>query len=150
MGLLSTWNDSNKVVISDKVVTYSSQLVFGEWSYNSAPNVITTLYNAWEFHRYCVKTYMYVGMDRTTAGNCATAMVTKYTRDYKYSKWDNTNGIFVDENAGSMCMADIAIQQREGHMYDVIVSVREDDSRMRTNPTSPASLFTAENQRDYD
>ena len=47
-------------------------------------------------------------------------------------------------------MADICIQQQEGHMYSVIVNVREDDVRLRTYSTDPASLFSAENQRDYD
>lgn len=47
-------------------------------------------------------------------------------------------------------MADISIQQRAGCMYDVVVSVREDDTRMRTGPTTPEALFGAENMRDYD
>ena len=48
-------------------------------------------------------------------------------------------------------MADIAVQQREGCMYDVVINVREDDARLRTNVTAnPSSLFTTENARDYD
>lgn len=47
-------------------------------------------------------------------------------------------------------MADISIQQQVGHMYSVVVNVREDDVRLRTFSTTPSSLFTAENNRDYD
>ena len=48
-------------------------------------------------------------------------------------------------------MADVVIQKRAGHMYDVLVSVREDDSRNRVASISnPATLFTTENRRDYD
>lgn len=35
-------------------------------------------------------------------------------------------------------------------MYDVIVNVREDDVRMRKTVATPSSLFTNENNRDYD
>lgn len=47
-------------------------------------------------------------------------------------------------------MADISVQRREGHMYDVVVSVREDDVKLRTTSNSPSSLFGSENARDYD
>ena len=49
------------------------------------------------------------------------------------------------------CMADVGIQKREGCMYDVCVSVREDDSKMSFFAASDiASLFSSENSRDYD
>ena len=35
-------------------------------------------------------------------------------------------------------------------MYDVLVNVREDDVRLTKDPVDPATLFTAENARDYD
>jgi len=76
-------------------------------------------------------------------------MITLYTRDFKVSEWDGS-GVFVDKNGGSTCMADISIQKRNGHMYDVVISVREDDSRTRTTSLSPSSLFTTENNRDYE
>lgn len=80
-------------------------------------------------------------------------MITKYTRSFYISEWNSSGqnaGRFTDRLGGSQCMADISIQQRAGHMYDVVVSVREDDARMRTGPTSPDALFGAENMRDYD
>lgn len=75
-------------------------------------------------------------------------MITKYTRSVKVSEWGT--GEFSDIDGGTICMADITIQKREGHMYDVVVSVREDDSRNRRASWTPSSLFTAENNRDYD
>lgn len=42
----------------------------------------------------------------------------------------------------------------QGHMYQVIISVREDDSRIRLQPLAQSvpisDLFTAENARGYD
>lgn len=42
-------------------------------------------------------------------------------------------------------MADVCIQQEAGHMYSVIINVREDDVRLRTISVTPSTLFTAEN-----
>lgn len=48
-------------------------------------------------------------------------------------------------------MADVVIQKRAGQMYDVVVSVREDDSRNRVASVfDPSVLFSTENNRDYD
>ncbi len=67
MALLTTYGASNRVIINDKTVTYSKRRIYGGgWSYVSG-TVVVTLGSVWEYHRYCVKTYMYVGMDRTTA-----------------------------------------------------------------------------------
>lgn len=153
MGLLTSYGANNRVVFNDKVVTYSKQRIYGNWTYLSALNILTTLYWVWEYHRYCTKSYMYVGMDLATAQSCAAAMITKYTRSIKISEWQDGGGnagTFQDVNGGSICMADICIQQQEGHMYSVIVNVREDDVRLRTYSTDPSSLFSSENQRDYD
>lgn len=153
MALLNTWSSTNRVVTNDKVVTYSQQRIYGEWSYQTSISTETTLRSVWEYHRYCSKSYMYVGMDKTTANQCAQAMITKYTRTYEISDWNSsgqTAGTFTDITGGSVCMADISVQQREGCMYDVVINVREDDSKLRTTSVSPSSLFTVENQRDYD
>lgn len=66
MALLTTYGAFNRVVLNDKTVTYSKTRIYGAWSYVSGTSVIT-LGSVWEYHRYCSKTYMYVGMDRTTA-----------------------------------------------------------------------------------
>ena len=150
MALLNSWGDGNKVVFSDKVVTYSRARVYGQWDYTGMPGQIITYDWMWEYHRYCTKSYMYVGMDKSTANSCAEAMIAKYTREFYVSDWDSFNGVFDDNEGGEMCMADIAIQQREGHMYDVIVQVREDDTRLRRVSVTPSTLFWRENNRDYD
>lgn len=153
MGLLSTYTSANRVVTDDKIVTYSQNLIYGDWTYQSTVAELITLHSVYEYHRYCSKSYSYVGMDLSTARDCANAMITKYTRSYKISDWQSSGasaGEFVDVNGGSVVMADIAIQKREGQMYDVVINVREDDTRLRSYSTSPASLFTAENTRDYD
>lgn len=150
MALLNTYGAANRVVTEDKVVTYSINRVQGEWTYIISSNQWYTYYTVFEYHRYCTKTYSYVGMDLTTARNCAAAMVTKYTRNFENSDWDEDTGTFNDVYGGSMCMADIAIQQTAGRMYSVIVSVREDDAKVRTTIMSPVNVFTDENNRDYD
>lgn len=75
-------------------------------------------------------------------------MITKYTRSVRVSEWGT--GEFSDIDGGTICMADITIQKRAGHMYDVVVNVREDDSRNRRASYTPSTLFTTEDRRDYD
>ena len=149
MGLLTSYSSANRVIVTDKTVTYSKNKIYGQWSYASG-TTIQTLGSVWEYHRYCNKTYMYVGMDRSTAQTCANAMITKYTRTFKVSEWNSSTGTFTDTSGGSVCMADITIQKKAGHMYDVVVSVREDDCRNKTTSVTPSSLFSTENARDYD
>jgi len=49
------------------------------------------------------------------------------------------------------CRSDIVAQHIDGHMWDVIINVNEDDEKFSyVLPSNPASLFAAENQRNYD
>lgn len=150
MALLNTYSSANRVVTEDKVVTYSVSRIQGEWTHIISPLAWYTYYTVYEYHRYCTKTYSYVGMDIATARNCAAAMVTKYTRNFENSDWDADTGTFNDVYGGTVCMAEIAIQQTAGHMYSVVVNVREDDTKVRTTIQTPDTLFAAENARDYD
>jgi len=70
MGLLNTYTAANRVVTQGRTVTYSKSRIYGQWSYVSGMSVIT-IGSAWEYHRYCQKTYSYVGMDFDTAKTCA-------------------------------------------------------------------------------
>lgn len=151
MALLQTWGANNRVVTNDKVVTYSSSIITGTWV-NVNANVTTTYHQVYEYHRYCTKSYMYVGMDRATAQQCAAAMIQLYTRSYKYSDFqtEGADAEFIDKPAGTMCMADISIQQRVACMYDVVINVRENDVKLRTYATSPSYLFSVEDARQYD
>lgn len=149
MGLLTTYDANNKIIINDKTVSYSQKRVTGTWTYMPFPWQDVTYSWMWEYHRYCSKSYMYVGMDLTTANACAAAMITKYTRPFYVSSWTDS-GTWEVVPGGSMLMAEVTVQQRAGCMYDVLINVREDDSRMSKTADSPASLFTIENARDYD
>lgn len=149
MGLLNSYSSANRVVLNGKTVSYSKSRIYGQWSYVSGVSVVT-IYQAWEYHRYCQKTYQYVGMDYTTASKCAEEMIKKYTRSYDISEWNSNTGTFTDKTGSSMCMADVTIQKVAGHLYNVIISVREDDAKIRTTSLTPSGLFVAENNRDYD
>lgn len=112
MGLLTSYGANNRVVFNDKVVTYSKQRIYGTWTFRPALNIEQTYYWVWEYHRYCSKSYMYVGMDLATAQSCAQAMITKYTRTTKVSDWQaegQNAGTFQDVDGGTVCMADISI-----------------------------------------
>lgn len=152
MALLQTYNASNRVIDNDKTVTYSMVRVNGSWVKDTGPLPWQeTTYNwMWEYHRYCQKSYRYVGMDLTTANSCAAAMITKYTRTFYTSQWDTSRGEWADVAGGTKPMAEVTVQKNQGCMYDVIVNVREDDVRMRKTVATPSSLFTNENNRDYD
>lgn len=150
MGLLNSYGTGNKVIINDKTVTYSMKRVTGNWEWLKSAFVTVTYDWMWEYHRYCQKTYMYVGMDLATANDCAAAMIQKYTRAFNVSAWNSNTGQFEVVPGGSMPMAEITVQQRAGCMYDVMINVREDDVRLKKTAETPSTLFTAENQRDYD
>lgn len=77
-------------------------------------------------------------------------MIEKYNRPFNVSEWVGATE-FRDIDGGTIPMADVVIQKRAGHMYDVVISVREDDCRNRmTSYPTPSTLFRNENNRDYD
>lgn len=85
--LLQTYGAANRVVTNDKTVSYSMKHISGQWSYMPFPWQEITYNRMWEYHRYCMKTYSYVGMDLATANACAAAMIAKYTRLFYVSVW---------------------------------------------------------------
>ena len=157
MALLTTWTDNNKVIEQGLTITYSVSKTFGTWTATSstASSAVEVYTQAWEIRRFAKATFKYVGLDYTSAKSCAQAMATAYTRTTKVSVWDPTGQSmydpeFVDIDGGSVLMADISIQHVEGHMYEVIISIGEEDTRMRRHlPVSVESLFTTENNRTY-
>lgn len=150
--LLTSYGSSNRVITNDKTVSYSMKRVNGKWEYVKSALLTITYDWMWEFHRYCQKTYSYVGMDLATANACAEAMIAKYTRAFYISSWNGDTGQFEVVYGGSVPMAEVAVQQRAGCMYDVVINVREDDARLdKEIPRGGIpSLFTAENNRNYD
>ena len=141
MGLMTTWGAENRVIEQGLTITYSMSKVSGRtiwWT------------KVYEYHRYAQAYYKYVGMDFATATACAQSMIEKYTRPYTTAKWDENSYAYSNQTSGTRCMAGISIQKTQGHMYEVSVSVNEDDSKMSYSPTSADTLFRTENQRDYD
>ena len=154
MGLFTTYGEANRVIDQDLVKTYSRQRVYQDYTYVYGVAELITIHSVWEYHRRATKSYRYVGMDRDTANACAAAMVTKYTRTTKVSDWNATGehaGTFSDIDGGTIPMAEVAVVHVAGCMYEVHVTVNEDDAKLRTNVVSDvASLFSVENSRDYD
>ena len=150
MALLTTYSSANRVVTADSVPTYSGRLISGEWS-ASIDNITTTYYYMYEYHRYRTKEYRYVGMDYSTAIACATSAASYYLRNARMSIWDDTTGEFNRDSFIRETMANIALEQVAGEMYDVVISVNEDDSCLNhVAYTDISTLFTTENSRGYD
>lgn len=151
MALLTTWTAANRVITTEKVITYSRSKIYGSWRWGEA--IIYTFNEAWEYHRYCTKTYSYVGLTKEAAMACATAMVEYYTRSTKVSYFASTGptaGSFLPEDGGTVCMADVSPRMTAGGMWQVDISVREDDARLSRDSVPPDALFTTENAREYD
>ena len=112
MALLNTYGSANRVVTNDKTVSYSMTRVNGQWVHDSGPLPWQeTTYNyMWEYHRYCQKTYSYVGMDLATANACAAAMIAKYTRTFYVSEWNTSLGNWHDVSGGTKPMAQVTVQ----------------------------------------
>ena len=150
MALLTSYSGENCVVHSGKVVTYAKSKIYGAWVYVNG-NITTTHTSAWEYTRYCAKSYSYVGMTEAAAMTCASEMVEFYTRDVKVSEWAGDSDEFSDASGGTIVMADIVPRRTSGDMWQVDINVRETDSRTRiSGVASPSTLFATENSRDYD
>lgn len=155
--LLTSYSNDNKIITMGKTVWYSQAYVKGDWTYEYGVSQFNHYDYAWEYHRYCQLQFEYVGMTYSAAKSCATDMVTRYTREFKISEWNPPVGLtpgteeFTDIVGGNLPMAQVAIIYEGGSSYKVVVSVQEDDSRLRIHAANdPASLFTAENSRTYD
>lgn len=150
MALIEINTEENRVVHSGKVVTYAKSKIYGTWEY-LVGTVPQRFYSAWEYTRYCAKSYSYVGMTEAAAKLCAEQMVALYTRDVKVSEWEGNSDEFSDASGGTMVMAEVVPRRTVGNMWQVDINVRETDSRTRIGGVySPSTLFADENSRDYD
>ena len=72
MGLINSYSNANKVILTSKDITYSMRMVKGTWQKVSMVGdvVIATYTRMYEYHRYATYSYMYVGMDYATAQRC--------------------------------------------------------------------------------
>ena len=154
MGLIYTASGDNRTLQQGLTVTYSKRRLYQPYTYLSQINVLTTINYVWEYHRYAVKTYSYVGMDYEAAKSKAKELVNSYTRSCYISAWQSGGknaGTFVTERIGDKLQADISVQKYLGHMYTVVVDIHEDDVRLSTDGSiSPAGLFALEDARRYD
>ena len=149
VALLTTYGAGNKIVDSGLAVTYSRKRVYGEWSYASGTSIIT-IKSAWVYTRCASKSYRYVGMTKTAAESCATALREKFQRNTMISEWSSEDQDFKDVEGGEMPMAEISVNYVDGQMYEVAVVVSETDERMRKGAADVSVLFATENTRDYD
>ena len=150
MSLLTTASASNRVVETTLDVSYSVRRITGAWTKVDL-NVTTTYTSAYEYMRTATKTYRYIGMTQEAAEAKAAALRTLYTRATKVSEWDSEDGDFDEKDGGLIKMADVSAQLTDGDAYDVVVSVHEQDSRIRLSGLlTPSTLFTTENGRTYD
>ena len=155
MALLTTATETNRVIDTALRVNYTRRKIYGQWSYVNL-NMTVTITQAWEYVRTAVKSYRYVGLDEDTAKSVAATLASIYTRTTKVSEFDTeqgspTFGTFKHVAAGDVPMADVVMQHEGGTMWSVAVSVNEQDTRMSLSASeSFASLFSAENAREYD
>ncbi len=150
MGLLSECTEANRIIHQPRSVTYSRRMIFGLWTYGSGAG-IAWYTKAYELHRYCTASYSYVGLSKTAATDAVTKLVEMYTRAMYYSDWDETTGVFADKACGKMPMAEVVARTQNGHMWQVDVTIREDDSRLALSElTDPSAYFTLENARGYE
>lgn len=146
MALRTSATEDNRAVDHGKQVWYSRSMIHGRWE-GPLGLMVTTL--AWESHRYCNVSYKYVGMTYSAAQTKASALKTLYTRATKVSEWDGLSDFEVVD-AGTELMAEIDIIHAGADAYDIIVNVREHDSRITTAPVDPSTQFTSEDSRQYD
>lgn len=159
MGLFTTYSADNRRIESETQPTYSKKLITGQWTWLTGLSEVTET-QAWEFHRLKQKTYRYVGMTKSAADTCAADMVAAYTRDEVTSMWDNVSrgdettegtGEFHDVSGGSRVMASVTVQHIGGCMYDCVINISEDDTKIRIDGVNnPSVLFAVENQRTYN
>lgn len=156
MAILGHWGANNLVIDQGKTVNCTMTLQKGDIDGDGHQDYYL------EFHRYCQMSFRYVGMDYATALQCAGAVVERYTRKYMISEPSSSpqaTAGFEDIYAGSKLMAQVSVQHKDGCMYDVVVNVNEDDSKMRmawTGTYDPAMMFIeidtygSEYYRTYD
>lgn len=154
MALLATASAANRITERELCVTYSVSAVKGSWSYTNSANVVTTIFFAYEYHRYASCRYRYVGMDYASAKAAADAIRESYTRPFWTSEWQGSGdsaGSFQDLAMGTKLQGFVEVVRREGHLYDVVVEIAEDD--VKRHPSSNAktsALFAKEATRTYE
>lgn len=136
MALHNTYSDANKYVSRKLSIRYSVDPDdSGSFFY------VTRVANM---------QYKFFGMDEDTANQCAMAKVAQYTRDY--SRLQLVEGEVLPRVVTVReCKTDIQPVHGAGDNWEVEIAVNETDVKVSaTAPQDPATLFVAENARNYD
>lgn len=166
MGLLTSYGQFNEVTDTNLRVQYAVEQDKYAWSgWRQIPGrevstwmTIETPY--YRVTRYANKQYGFVGMDEATALCCQQDKINQYTRpSWKvieaqvpvHGVWGEGISTVLSLDTTYECRSDIACQHIAGGMWNVDIAVNEQDERYSLNfPQNPASLFTEENNRNYD
>lgn len=152
MALKTSYSDANIIVEEPLKVTYSTQVISGSWGWTSL-NVSGSYTRMRESHRYATKRFRYVGMTHSAAIECRNDLILYFTRNFKMSIWnsDAMGGAWYEMDGGTMCMADVSLEENEDGSYDVLVNVNEDDTRYSRveTPFYPNVAFAYERLRMY-
>lgn len=143
MSLRTTWSDANKITTAGLAIRYNVEptkiMVNDGWV------------AGWLVTRTAAKTYYYFGMTEAAAGQCESAKVAQYTREYWTA--DAQASTYPGRLPSVKCTASISRspETNDGYAWKVTIQVNETDSLTTTMaPSSPSSLFSALNSRDYD
>lgn len=153
MGLLTTATANNRVIDQALTVTYSKSMINGYWE-SSTGLTVNFWTTAYEYHRYATIQYRYVGMDYDSAMQAANNIRNQYTRSYWISEWQNSgtySGTFRDLYCGKKIQGTVEVVKTVGHMYEIQVSINEDDTRLSLTGIEYFNvMFANENARSYD
>ena len=153
MSLLTSHSATNLVIDQALVVAYATRRVNGSWSQGSTMGIDVASYDhMYELTRSARQSFRYVGMTKSAASTCKSAMVAKYTRTQKVSEWDGFNGMWTHVSGGSIPMAEVSMSHNDDGSYDVVVNVNELDTRMSLTGSefAIATLFDGERRREYE
>ena len=141
MGLKTVYDNSNKVTDVGLSVTYRQEFA-------ATIDVSGTPTDYWEVARIAKKSYKFVGMDESTAYECASAKRSQYTRSFSRVEITDES---VTTRTAIECPSDIAPRHVEGDVWEVQIEVNEMDTTYSIGPAAePENLFPAANARNYD
>lgn len=160
MSLLSSWSEDNEVVNTALNVKYSVDTAVATLRIVPASGKGKVIYSDVTYYkvaRYARKQYEYVGMDEETAMQCQSEKISQYTRSYSRivenlsADEQGQEYITLMNRPTTACTSDVAAVHQAGSMWKVSINVNEIDEKVAFSPpSSPASMFGAENARDYD
>lgn len=151
MSLINSATADCRIIEEGRSVTYAKNRV--QQSYVKVTgNIEQRIDFVWEYRRFCTADYKYVGLSYDAAITKQNALLTYYKRDVKISDWDKDIGEFFRIDGGKTLMnTQIQVVKTVGHMYELHVSINEEDCIMRTTGEQDATvLFAEENLRQYE